>query len=155
MGISIEQYRESVGKFCSNFINRHSLQTLYCSTYKSNSSQYFDLVCVQALSVLMTIQLLLAMAGDIESNPGPINDDSEFCDVAICHINIRSLKPTVDNVFYKMEIIRHEIAPRYQIITLSETWLNDSDCLNDFGIDGFQKPFINKRRVPVNGHCVS
>ena len=93
----------------------------------------------------MTIQLLLAMAGDIESNPVPINDDSEFCDVAICHFNIRSLKPTVDNVFYKMEIIRHEITPRYQIITLSETWLNDSDCLNDFGIDGFQKPFIKNR----------
>ena len=33
-----------------------------------------------------------SMAGDIETNPGPVSDNAAFCDLAVCHINIRTLK---------------------------------------------------------------
>ena len=60
-------------------------------------------------------------------------------------MNIRSLKPKVDGIYYKMEIIRHEIAVNYNIITLSETWLNDSDDIDNFAINGYQKPFFRSK----------
>ena len=46
--------------------------------------------------------------------------------------------------------IRHDTAPKYNIITLSETWLNDSDDFDNFAIDGFQRPFV-RNRVSLGG----
>ena len=56
-----------------------------------------------------------------------------------------------NNVCLNMELIRHEIAPVFNIITISETWLKDHDNINDFLINGFQDPFILNRDSPGGG----
>ena len=149
MGISLEQYRDTVGKFCS----KHQSYRFGCLwrcylNFTLNLLSYVNLVNVFEVFVhisLMIILLLLVLAGDIETNPGPSSDREESNNISICHINIRSLKPKFDGILYKMEMIRHDIAQYYNIITLSETWLNDSDDLDNFRIDGYQKPFFRNR----------
>ena len=89
--------------------------------------------------MFLDIFLLLALAGDIETNPGSNTDQYEFCNLLICHI-----KPKLNDI-YKIEMIRHDTASNYNIITLSKTWLNDSDDVDDFAMHGFQRPFVCKR----------
>ena len=50
-----------------------------------------------------------------------------------------------------MELIRHELSKKFNIITISETWLSDTDNLNDFLIDGFQQPFVLNRPTRAGG----
>ena len=102
------------------------------------------------VQVFLVIHLLIMLAGDVETNPGPRTDQEEYSNLSICHINIRSLKPKLDGILYKMETIRHDVAFKYNVITLSETWLKDSDDIEDFTINGYQKPFI-RNRVQTGG----
>ena len=150
MGISLEQYRDTVRKFCSNYQSYHPFSCLwgYYLNFALIILLHVNLVNLFEVLVhifLMVILLLLMSAGDIETNPEPSPGQEEYSNVSICHINIRSLKPKLDGILYKMEMIRHNIALKYNIITLSETWLNDSDDLDNFRIDGYQKPFIQNR----------
>ena len=153
MGITLEQYRESIGKFCSKCLS-FLLHLSFCCydifivkpLLKLNMDNLVNLL----FNIFPVIFLLLVLAGDIETNPGPNTDQDEFCNLSICHINIRSLKAKLNYILYKMEMIRHDTAPKYSIITLSETWLNDSDDLDDFSIDGFQRPFV-RNRVSLGG----
>ena len=63
--------------------------------------------------IALLISQLLPQAGDVESNPGRDKDMAKYCDVSICHINIRSLNQTINKILYKLQIIKHEIAPKY------------------------------------------
>ena len=55
----------------------------------------------------------------------------------MCHLNIRSIRhPNNRHINTKFELIREELVPYFNIITVSETWLDDSDCLNDYFIEG-------------------
>ena len=150
MGITLEQYRESIRKFCSKCLS-FLLHLSFCCydvifivkpLLKLNMDNLVNLLC----NIFLVIFLLLVLAGDIETNPRPNTDQDEFCNISICHINIRSLKPKLNDILYKMEMIRHETAPKYNIITLSE----NPDDFDDFAIDGFQRPFI-RNRVSLGG----
>ena len=61
--------------------------------------------------------LLLIISGDIETNPGPINVPNH--DLCVVHVNARSLKNKIDLI----EAESHQ----YDIITISETWLERND----------------------------
>ena len=129
MGTTKEQYRETVGKFCSQCSSLLPLMSFCSYDFNFILKPLLGLSTVNLanllVNVFLLISLLLALAGDVESNPGPSTDQDEFCNLSICHINIRSLKPKLNDTVYKMEMIRHDIAPKYNIITLSETWIND------------------------------
>ena len=55
------------------------------------------------------------MCGDIHPNPGPNNQKTNKLEM--CHCNIRSLNKE------KMEHIKIDLEPKFDVITLSETWL--------------------------------
>ena len=92
---------------------------------------------------LLLILILLIISGNVHLNPGPFATVSNSTrSLSICHINIQSLRYDTKTLFnLKLELIRNEIAEFYDIITISEYWLNDSDDLKLFEIDGFQPPF--------------
>ena len=73
-------------------------------------------------------RLHLLCSGDIKINSGPTN-------LKICHISIRSLSPL------KLLAIRQEIADKYDIVTLSETFLRQ-ETSHSLEIPGFHPTYI-------------
>ena len=80
-----------------------------------------------------------------------MRSNSSLSEISICHLNVRSLKTKINNVNVKLELIRHDVASTFNIITVSETWLSDTDNIQDFLIDGFQTPFILNRPTHAGG----
>ena len=85
--------------------------------------------------------LLLTLSGDIEPNPGPNNAMSYL---SICHINIQSLSEL------KLAAIGNHIAELYDVITLSETFLNVNISF-PLDITGFQAIFRKDRPDRAGG----
>ena len=128
MGISLCQYRMSIGCF-NNRISKSvcsSITKFHCSLFLIVK---FLLSTLGYLLFLSFLIILLLECGDIECNPGPVDqsDNSLYCDISVCHLNIRSLKVKIDEMLIKMEMIRYELAPKFDIITVSESWLSDDD----------------------------
>ena len=82
--------------------------------------------------ILIVHSIIILLAGDIHTNPGPPNNPCNTSDLSVIHINCRSLRNKID-------IISCEIGA-YDIVTMSETWLDDDVSDNDISIEGFQKP---------------
>ena len=57
----------------------------------------------------------------------------------------------MNDVNVKLELIRHHLATPFNIITVSETWLSNTDNIQDFLIDGFQTLFILNRPTHAGG----
>ena len=60
------------------------------------------------------------LAGDIELNPGP---GTNHCKVSLYYQNVRSLKNKLDD--YKSSLCVNIESNNYQVVCLSETWLNE------------------------------
>ena len=99
----------------------------YKTSYDMSPGKYKE---KEYLHFLFTdyISILLILANDIESNPGPLGNVSK--DLSICHINSQSL-------FNKVDLIAAELGT-YDIVTVSETWLDSSIESNDIKIPNFQ-----------------
>ena len=100
----------------------------------------------QYLGLLLASLLLLA-CGDVESNPGPDTErDSNGRYISFCHANMRSIRKCPD----KIEHIKAELCGRYDIITISETWLSPDDNLDRYGkpmymLDSYHMPIRRDR----------
>lgn len=125
MGICISQYRQTIGQFQR------------CKFSKSSCS-----ICISGTSIvvclLLTIMLII-LSGDIELNPGPI---SKLKDLNICHANIRGLNDT------KMLAIKTNLCSKYDIITLSETFLSIGSLV-DLTLPGYHN--VIRRDRPTFG----
>ena len=101
------------------------------------------------LKTLQTLQiayffiflLLILIAGDIHPNPGPSNINSK--NISIVHINARSISK------HKLEL-ECEIG-KYDIVTMSETWMSDSTPHSVYTFDGFQQPVRRDRPNDPHG----
>ena len=160
MGISLDQYRASVGLFitCSHnditipsgifyksqnkqdwskfnswfFTKKEWSRVLLCGHHRLNFNvNYLNVI----IPTLLTI-LLLSLCMDVHPNPGP-----NWSDLTICHSNIRSLR----NFNEKLDHIRCDLAESFDIVTLSETWLDDSIHSNKLHLSGFQSVFRKDR----------
>ncbi len=118
MGISIEQYRISIG----------------CHTNScTKSSLFFWLFIFPKFVEIFVIQLLLKLSNDIDPNPGPIT---------ICQANVQSLMSlpqgtprTIGNRPPKLLEIESLVKREsIDILCLSESWLNDNYSDNDISI---------------------
>lgn len=78
----------------------------------------------------------LILSGDVELNPGPL-------DMSVCHINCRGLSTA------KMLAIKHDIQTKYNIITLSETFLSKNSS-QDLSLNGYHE-IIRKDRDTFGG----
>ena len=103
-----------------------------------------DPSCHKHYEFVDIISMLLFLAGDLELNPGPndspLDVSHNIKDLSLCHINVQSLVHKVDLV--AVELSCHDI------ITISETWLDNSIENNDIAIPNFQPPI----RLDRNRH---
>ena len=115
--------------------------------------------------VLYTACLLLLICSDIELNPGPVPPtrststiSSENCSststifrtskkkLSILHINAQSIR-------HKMDAFRAESAG-YDIICVTETWLNPNIDNDTISMDGFHNPFRKDRNDSHGGVAI-
>ena len=151
MGNSLESYRSSIGSFqhcikgCSWFKFPGKLfNTDFKHNFSYGLNEWSNIIYRQqmnkqrAFSVAMVrgtialshvIFMLIVMCGDVQPNPGPT---SNYADISVSHSNIRSLKGK-----NKMTSIQAELVSKFDIITLSETWLTEQDSSDDFLIPGY------------------
>ena len=169
MGITITQYRISIGTFCgkegkNSLIFPHELsrefigievngcfsnwglwtrrQWANCLSKSSNMCSIFSsrskICSLIGGCILLHMSIILLCSGDIHPNPGP----GRVKDISIVHANIRSLRR---NYVTKLDEIRCTLADDYDIIILSETWLNSSVASNVLNLQDFQPPFRRDR----------
>ena len=127
MGIDIEQYRTAIGRFNAvKYVN-------YCYRLGMN---------VEILALYILLVILLVLSGDVEVNPGPQHSTLKVRALTACHVNIRGLNSS------KLNAIAVNLAPLYDIITLSETFLSKQS--EDFVLSGYCK-LIRKDRPTFGG----
>jgi len=94
--------------------------------------------CIATSSLLLLIDILLLIAG-IHPHPGP----DTHKEISLIHINVWSLKNKID-------IIQPEIA-NFDIVTLSETWLNNDITNDQIKMQSFQEPIRCDRTTGTGG----
>ena len=83
--------------------------------------------------LLIVSSLLLILSGDIHENPGPLSFIP--CEkLSLMHLNICSLRKYRDAL--EVETVRNN----FDIITLSETWLNQQICNENILLPGYNLP---------------
>ena len=131
MPVSAQQHRVAIRIFNMwSLLNRPKKSLLDCLHQRCGR-----LLVIIARAVIFL--LLLLLAGDVHLNPGP----NQSHPLGICHCNIRSLrsKSKIDELKHLAD--NHAI----DIITLSETWLNENDNNLTFSISSFQTIIRNGR----------
>ena len=109
--------------------------------------------CVWSTVILTTfvclywLDILLIIAG-IETNPGPVFDFSEASKncLSFVHLNVQSLRPKID-------LLNVELRD-FDIIVLTETWLNEAVSDNEILIDNHGPPFRFCRSGLGGGVCI-
>ena len=72
--------------------------------------------------------------------------EDSYKDISVCHVNIRSIKSDAD----KFRSIKTDLANKFDIITLSETWLDPVDGNDKYKLMGYH-PVIRRDRVGQMG----
>lgn len=121
-------------QFCSH---RRWSKFVHLSRNRNSSSRL--LFCYITMFSIIT-QMLLLTSGSIHPNPGPQENNQLGC-ISICHSNIRSLR----NAPEKVDHIFHALSDKYNIITVSETWLDNSINSSYLIRNGYQLPFRKDR----------
>ena len=87
-------------------------------------------------------QFLLLLSGDVETNPGPCTKD----DLLIMHVNSQSLR-------HKIDLVEAEYN-KFDIITISETWLSQKDTNESIHTNNFHPPVRCDRPTDPQGGFV-
>ena len=97
---------------------------------------YFSRICRTENIIMACIIQILMLSGDIELDPGPIIDKA----LSVSHINAQSM-------LNKLDLIAVELGD-FDVITVSETWLDQSITNSSITISGYQEPI----RLDRNRH---
>lgn len=81
------------------------------------------------------IYILLFLYGDIEPNPGPIEDNAYTLD--ILHLNVRSIRNKIENLLY--------LVSDFDILCFTESHLDANVLDKDITIEGFNTIFRKDR----------
>ena len=129
MGISIDQWRVSIGLFHHSIssskkiftisLYMYSVFILIMTLYKLFSCICHHINCLMVLNFYNTqcffvMFLVLLQAGDIETNPGPENG----YELSILHLNIRSIRNKLDFILDNFS--------EFNILCFSETHLDNN-----------------------------
>lgn len=121
---------------CKNvFYNTDQIQHHASSGILGNGSKAASSPFLSPTHLNKVSKVHLMTSGDVENNPGPCNSREDLC---VAHINTQSVR-------YKIDLIEAE-SKKFDIITMSETWLCDSDCNNSLLLSTYNPP-IRKDRV--------
>ena len=130
--IQIENRDTAANRSCKKVQPSQKIQT----SVKSVSSN----VEIGSLLIIIVVSLLLLiLANDIEENPGPPTPYVAK-EMTVVHLNACSIRNKID-------IISTETS-KFDIVTVSETWLRETVESKDILLPGFSPPF----RLDRNGH---
>ena len=91
--------------------------------------------------------MLVQLAGDVSSNPGPqyhrLVDVARYRGLKIAHLNVRSLRNKLDLISF--ELVNKKL---FDVLTFSETWLDESISDSEVKLDGY-----NMFRRDGPGNC--
>ena len=139
MGITTEQYRAVIGVFNGgrpslSDIEHKGLPRKFLSFWL-----YYLLISSMHLEIDPWIAFILAICGDIESNPGP----SDSFDITFCNLNIRSLNAISrsGHKISRFSVFKNALAGNYDMITVTESWLNADHLDSDYVIPGYSGPY--------------
>ena len=92
---------------------------------------YFACKLIQRSCLALT---LIALSGDIELNPGyrTLKSTKDFRGLKIAHLNVRSIRNKIDQI--QFELLQGQF---FDILTISESWLNDTIDDAEVQIPGF------------------
>ena len=125
MGNSLIDYRISIGLYnnvnCFKSCRRGLVVSIQLSTI---------------LCLLFIVSLSILLSGDVHLNPGPVKLKS----LSLCHVNIRGLS---------IGVIQTTLCSRYDIITLSETFLGPQST-RDLTLPGYH-PILRRDRPTFGG----
>ena len=99
-------------------------------------------------------RLVIKLIHDIETNPGPdsysVNQQKNSTNIKIAHLNARSLKNRHHYLLIKETILSN----KFDIFTVSETWLNSK--ITDLGIEisGYNIYHIDRENKTGGGVCI-
>jgi hypothetical protein len=138
MGNDITSYRAAIGRFhikCkrlkvkssnlkgSEYINL-GLLLLLLSTWKNLAYSFF--ICI----------FLLSLCVDIHPHPGPNTPtNAQMPNIRLCNLNIHSIKKPG-----RFDQIVEKLAPNYDIITMTETWLKKETLDSTLELKNFNGP---------------
>ena len=134
--IDIQTYRTRTGLHC-------------CRHFKVKGLMYLS-----SFELMIILSLLLLRSGDVEPNPGPEFSDSVSASssssssfsssntilqehFSVVHYNIQSL-------LNKVDILDSELSS-FDVVCLSETWLDNRTTDSDIKMHGFKVPYRRDR----------
>lgn len=130
MAVSLSIYRARIGRHISRLFNIKGLG-------KFNKFETF-----------VFLSFLLYQAGDVEKNPGPqstnSSDSSIVSQFPVFHGNFSVVHYNVQSLLNKVDIIEPELS-HFDVISLTETWLNETVPDQDLEFNDFQVPFRRDR----------
>ena len=134
MGVDISHYRAAIGTFIGP---NTSPKPCGKNKYDTMSSLWVN---------ILLMQCLIAMCMDVHSHPGPRTVLQTDSSLNLCHLNIRSL-----NADKRFGACITQLANSYDIITMSETWLDEDDNTCFYAIPGYTGPYRLDRTLQRGG----
>ncbi len=147
MGVSITIYRAAIGLFnnLKNLKNK-SKTCILSEIWATACLILLDLyISICGILVLVSLQLLLFKAGDIELNPGPKRSQ-----LTLGHINARNF--TIEDKFH--EISSYILNESFDLFAVSETWFDKRTHSETLHIAGYHS-IIRKDRLYSRGGGVA
>ena len=142
--IGIDAYRCCIGLF-----------NLQCRSRLISGELYlFTFILPSILTLKWIIPNILAQCNDIESNPGPRNERSNSFN--FCSVNIRSLmaQTEVEGVLKIDELSSLLDVQKFDVLGVTETWLDDSITNDQLAIPGYLPPLRRDRNRQGGGVAV-
>ena len=102
---------------------------------KSIISYYFLLQCFLIINPVLEY-LLLILCGDVETNPGPYNENKQT--ISVCHWNLNGIAA---HNYTKLSMLEaYNALHNYDIICISETYLDSSysDGDHSLKLEGYE-----------------
>ena len=131
----------------------------------ARSNSQFTLVCLLFLSIVdffAWFSILLLRSGDIQPNPGPVSvsssssssSSSTFSSTHLHFFNLNHslsfVQYNVQSVINKLDILNAELF-EFDVISLTETWLNSTIPTDDLLLHSYSKPERKDRTGDTHG----
>ena len=99
------------------------------------------------------VEVTLVRSGDVHPQPGPVkhSDSSQECHVTLAHINARFLKNRNHFILIK-EVV---LDKKFDILRVSESWLNSSISDIELDIPGYNIYCLDRTNKPGGSVCTS
>jgi hypothetical protein len=135
MGTDLIAYRAAIGSFHPRTkTNKSTKMTKMTEGDKFHLGiLVLLLVTWKNIAYFLTVSaFILAMSTDVHPNPGPPNDNN----IRFCDLNIHSIKKK-----NRFDQIKKKLAPNFDVITMTETWLKATTPMSSFKLLNFNGPY--------------